>query len=515
MTPTAVALPRLVEPTLFGAMRRHWLLVTMLVLACAEVALAFGMYKQDEYRATATVSAPRPAGSALQSDAQYLDSQVLLLDSRRVGDRAFEIARSTEAGAGIERSELAPTIGAVEIIPPPSQSSGSYGTTIVTIQFTAPTPEEAKIGANALATAYDEVRSQEIAASAEARLEDIDRAIATADSPGDVAALRKERVQALIDQSRDLSQAVSMSAAEEPRAPAGSGPLALLGVGLCVGLVVGGAAAYVRAIRLGHVGEAHVAATIYGAPLLWKGPVGASFGGYAQLTERDRLLGRAVNESMERLEGCSVLAVVASARNAKRSEASARLALALAESGARVLAVDAGDGTMIGLLRATQAVDGFARAPGKTLRSLLHRDLAVASISGPLTDGWDSYLDEQDRVVVVDCPSPASSARGVDLLSRSDAVVVLVRADEPVADHLAVARWIQITGTDVLGYVFTPYAPQGPRHWSRRLRDRARARSVGMTASPARDTTTFPARAGSDKALQDRSSVLARVWRRG
>lgn len=479
MTPTAVAQQRLVEPTLFGAMRRHWVLVSVMVVACVELALAFGLFTQDEYRASATVSAARPAGSAVQSDAQYLDSQVLLLDSRRVGDRAFEIARSTEAGAGIERAQLVPTIGQVEIIPPPSQTSASYGTTIVTIQFTAPIPEEAQIGANALATAYDEVRSEEIAASAEARLEGIDRAIATTDSPGDLASLRKERVQALIDQSRDLSQAVSMSAADEPEAPAGSGPLALLGVGLCVGLVAGGAAAYARADRLGHVGETPVAARLYGAPLLWKGPAGTSS---AELTERDRLLGRAVGQSMERLEGCSALAVVASPRNAKRSEASAHLALALAERGAKVFAVDGGDETMAALLGPGTAVDGSGRALGKTRESALPRDLSVVDLSGPLPDGWGSWIDEtQDRVVVVDCPT--TSARGVDLLSRSDAVLVLVRADEPVGDHVAIARWLQITGTEVLGYVFTPYTPRGPRPWLRRRRARARGRSAGMTAS--------------------------------
>ena len=95
---------RLVDPAVLGAMRRHWLLVSLVVVACVDLALAFGALKPDEYRATATVSAPRPAGSVLQSDAQYLDSQVLMLNSRQVGDRALQIARTTPAGAGISRN---------------------------------------------------------------------------------------------------------------------------------------------------------------------------------------------------------------------------------------------------------------------------------------------------------------------------------------------------------------------------------------------------------------------------
>ena len=66
MTITAERADRLVEPTVLGAMRRHWLLVCLVVFACVDLALAYGVIKQEEYVATATVSAPRPAGSALQ-----------------------------------------------------------------------------------------------------------------------------------------------------------------------------------------------------------------------------------------------------------------------------------------------------------------------------------------------------------------------------------------------------------------------------------------------------------------
>ncbi|WP_107771350.1 hypothetical protein [Nocardioides sediminis] len=482
MTTNAGRADRLVEPTVLGAMRRHWLLLGVIVFACVDLALAYGVLKQDEFRATATISAPRPAGSALQSDAQYLDSQVLLLNSRRVGDRAFEIVKATPAGGGIKRAELAPTVGKVEIIPPTTGSSGSYGTTLVTIQFTAPGAEEAQAGVNALATAYDEVRSQEIADSATARLAGIERAIATADSPSDEAALREERVQALIDQGRDLAQTASISAASKPATPANSGLLSLLVVGLCLGVVAGGAAAFIRANRLRHVGEPRVAEGVYGAPLLYERPHADRRSHDVELTETNRLMGRAVAHRLRARGGPAVLAVVAAPGNVERALTSANLALALTEGNERVLAVDGGEGTMAAMLRAGRPAGAPEGAAQSATASPLHDSLTVLDLSDSPA-GWDAGAHRAEgRIVVVDCPPMASSARAVDLLSACDAVLVLVQADEPVDEHVEVARWLELTGTAVLGYVFTPYGRGGPSdRWTAR---RARARTPSH--SPAR-----------------------------
>jgi hypothetical protein len=467
MTSPADGQRRLVEPTVLGAMRRHWLLVSLVVVVCVDLALAYGFYKQDEFRATATISAPRPAGSALQSDAQYLDSQVLLLNSRRVGDRALELVKATPAGADIKRAELAPTVGKVEIIPPTTGSTGSYGTTLVTIQFTAPDAEEAQAGVNALATAYDEVRSEEIADSAAARLAGIERAITTADSPSDVAALREERVQALIDQGRDLAQTASISVAEKPAAPANSGLLSLLAVGLCLGIVAGGAAAFIRANRLRHVGEADVGRVLYDAPLLYELRSSAPTRD-GRVTESDRLLGRAVAHRLADFDAPVRLAVVATPENEFRSDITAGLALALAETDLPVLAVDAGDGAMAQVLHpATPSGPRARRAGGggpAPVESPWQDGLTVLDLSSfPDASDQDLLLGAHtDRIVVVDVPPMSASARAVDLLSTCDAVVVLVRADEPVDEHVEVARWLALTGTAVLGYVFTPYVRRSP-----------------------------------------------------
>jgi hypothetical protein len=92
----------------------------------------------------------------------------------------------------------------------------------------------------------------------------------------------------------------------------------------------------------------------------------------------------------------------------------------------------------------------------------------------------------------------ASSARAVDLLSHCDAVVVLVRADEPVREHVDVARWLGLTETVALGYVFTPYSRRGPLDWWPGRTTRARAPVPGRTSVfPVRDPMTPPVPEGA------------------
>jgi hypothetical protein len=71
----------------------------------------------------------------------------------------------------------------------------------------------------------------------------------------------------------------------------------------------------------------------------------------------------------------------------------------------------------------------------------------------------------RDRLLVVDCPPPVESARAVDLLAHCDTAVVLVRADEPVRQHLDLARWLELTETPVIGCVYLPRPRRGPSAW--------------------------------------------------
>jgi hypothetical protein len=76
--------------------------------------------------------------------------------------------------------------------------------------------------------------------------------------------------------------------------------------------------------------------------------------------------------------------------------------------------------------------------------------------------------------------------------------VVLVRADEPVREHVDVARWLELTDTVVLGYVFTPYLRRGPRGWWPGRRARAGVPSATRTRPvPATDSMRGPVPEGA------------------
>lgn len=489
----------LVDVTVLGAMRRHARLVAGLVLASVGLALAWAVLRTEVYEATVTVSAPRPVGSVVQTDQQYLDSQVLLLGSREVRDRALDIARETPSGATISRADFATVDGSVEVIPPTVDSSGSYGTTIITLAFTDPDPEVARLGADALAAAYDEVRAAEIVAQAEARLRGIDQAISQAESSDDLPGLRAERAQALIDQGTDLSQEATISAAELPTSPASTSVANLLGVGLAFGLLLGGAAAFVRATRLGHVGEPRVAERVYDAPLLWEEqPAEArrrARAGAASLTEQNRLFARAVAHRLGPDAGPTTIALVATPVHPDRSRVAADLALGLADVASTVVAVDGDGGAMAAALCPVRQEPRARDLAPQPAESLLHPALSVLDLAG---GRWAAVLPDDSGLVLLDCPPLSETARGVDLLRECDTAIVLVREEERASDHVEVARWLTLTGTTVLGVVFTPRVRMRP--WQRLRPPAGRApRQPARRPEPSfvAEAASTPTRAGA------------------
>src|ERR1700761_2592045 len=94
------------EPTVFGAVRRYWILVLTVALLGALASVGYSLTTAKFYRSYASITLPMPVSlQGQQPDpAQYLDSQVLLLQSQAVAQRAAAIANgqlgSTELTAG-------------------------------------------------------------------------------------------------------------------------------------------------------------------------------------------------------------------------------------------------------------------------------------------------------------------------------------------------------------------------------------------------------------------------------
>ena len=82
------------EPTVFGAIRRYRVMVLIVTFLTAAAAVAYSLVQPEVFRASATVTVPLSAGAQSEARDQYFDSQVLLLQSQEVAERAARIAPS-------------------------------------------------------------------------------------------------------------------------------------------------------------------------------------------------------------------------------------------------------------------------------------------------------------------------------------------------------------------------------------------------------------------------------------
>lgn len=162
------------EPTIAASIWRH----RRLVIACAGVGLILAILaialgsRNPSYRAIATIEVADPTVDSLfaspsnQNSARYVANQIEILRSFGVASRAAELA--VEPG-GSPMFTVFDVASAANILPQP-------GTDVITISFIADEPARAVEGANSVAEAYQQIRSETLATAADATLRRIDNA---------------------------------------------------------------------------------------------------------------------------------------------------------------------------------------------------------------------------------------------------------------------------------------------------------------------------------------------------
>lgn len=522
------------EPTVFGAVRRYPAMVLAVVLLTVASAVGITMARAQEFRAQATVTVPQPLSSQGQAGDQYLASQVLLLKSPEVAERAVGIANASLGGQALAEADFKGENASLDVIPPDATSTpGTYGANIITVAFTWSDARGAQAGANAVLRAFDEVRSEAIRAQGQATVAGIERAIRDARTRGQLSDLVNQRTEVLVNEQMDLARHPTMAWAAEPRVPV-SGSVVKFGVlGLLVGMILGAALAFARASRRRSFDDELQPATLYGAPLL--GGLPASVPGtpsgepgepvpLAMTADRhsaDAEAFRFAAGSVQRIrteQGKRLsLAFVSTVADPARSEVVANLAVAIAESGTRVLAVDAdasrggltarllpGSPNVQGLeqvLAGTRAVhDCVERSPLQARLSVLPSGAAtpqvvtgaayLTAVRQVLGKGKAGY-----EVVLVDGPPLLQAAVATELVDAADAVVVVMGPHEPVRDHLEVLRRLDLVEANVVGYLYRR-EPAGRRldhlrhllpHGSARL-----GRAKAWLARPSRSAEVDP-----------------------
>jgi Mrp family chromosome partitioning ATPase len=509
-----------VEPTVFGAMRRYRIMVIAFALLGLVIAAGYTMYGGKTYRAQANITVPVPPAQNLQP-AQYLDSQVLLMESSAVAQQAATIANAKLQSKSLSAASFS-SGGSVSITPPAGAAAGSYGASIIGVAFTASSPTVAQAGANALLQAFDTARSASIAAQYRNAIAGIDSTLGGTLSPSLRTSLETERTQQLVNEQLDLAQQPTMALAPTPTSPAGGSWKRSAAYGLVIGLVLGAALAYVRASRRRGFIDGQDPAALYGVPLIGEIPAfeaekalrsnGAVAGGLPMSADPHSAVAEAFRfaaGSVERIRaerGPKLsLVFVSPLAGVGKSMVIANLALALAEGGTRVLAVDAGagDGDLAArLLPETPAHGGLEQVlAGEQplgrcmLPSPLNGAVAVLAsgpelqrrVTGAARSKAASELLATAKsifdVVLIDSPAFLQVAEATELVDASDAAIIVLSPDELIRDHVEMVDRLKLFGSDVVGYICNR-APMPPQL--------ARYQRNGSSARPiARQTATF------------------------
>lgn len=130
------------EPTVLGAIGRYRYMVAAVVILAMVAAIGYSLRPPKIYRAEADITMPQQVSlQGTQANAgQYLDSQVLLLQSKTVAQLAASIANSTLHSHTLNTSNFFGDSSSLEVSPPTTAAPGAYGATVVGVSFGGPTP---------------------------------------------------------------------------------------------------------------------------------------------------------------------------------------------------------------------------------------------------------------------------------------------------------------------------------------------------------------------------------------
>ncbi|TDD16943.1 hypothetical protein E1218_28865 [Kribbella turkmenica] len=500
------------EPTVFGAMRRYRLMVAVITVLVAAAAVGHSLTQTEVYRAYATITVPQSALAQGDSREQYFDSQVLLLQSQDVADRAVRIANAGLNDTVLSIRHFAGEGKSLEITPPEGAQPGAFGATIVAVTFTWPGARVAQTGANAFLQAFDEARSAAIAAQGAEEVAALERAIRDTRTAGQLTDLQNQRTQTLVQLQLDLATHPTIAWAAEPQVPINGNSKRAGAIGVVAGLMLGGALAYLRATRRRRLDDRLDPVAIYDAPLIGDIPPAGPkqlLSGLATATDPLPMAAdpqspaaeafRFTAGSVERIRAARddrlAVVFVSADSDTERSKVVANVALAVAESGTPVLAVDADatEGSLTGLLLPgspqgdgfEQVVAGCRPVSDCVETSPLNADVTVLR-AGPArlsrTTGA-AYAEAVDKLiaeakssfelVLIDSPSPLRLANAVDLVQDSDAAVVVLRSGESVQDHVRMVERLDQVESDLVGYVYRRTG-RGPKFVRRLLERNAR-----------------------------------------
>src|SRR5262249_19319221 len=154
------------------------------------------------YRAYGSVTVPQPVSPQGQQidPAQYLDSQVLLLQSPGVARRAANIANRELHSNLLTVGDFSGADTKLMVTPPATAPPGANGASSVALRFEWPSARIAQVGANAVLQAFDAARAATIRAQADATVAGINHAIDHTSNQRQLGTLLQQRTQTVVNE---------------------------------------------------------------------------------------------------------------------------------------------------------------------------------------------------------------------------------------------------------------------------------------------------------------------------
>src|SRR5512133_2690513 len=120
--------PSRFEPTVFGAVRRYRVMVLAIAVAAMLAAVGYTLMQGKTYQAQVSITVPQEVSLQGQDTAQYLDSQVLLLQSPAVARQAASIANAALHSTRMTARDFSGDGSSLQVTPPAAGNAGSTAT---------------------------------------------------------------------------------------------------------------------------------------------------------------------------------------------------------------------------------------------------------------------------------------------------------------------------------------------------------------------------------------------------
>ena len=512
------------EPSLIAAARRYWALVLVLTMLGALAGVAYASRKTKSYVGRAGIvitpmAAPLTAnGSAGISPTDYVNRQVALLQSP-------DVLRDAAAAVNAKHHRQVLSAGdlqqALAVIPPAGVTSGPRPATssnVTQVNVTLGDPVLAADAANAVLDTYKQLwvtqinqqvqtANASLSASANALTAQLNAVAAQVNGldpttqrgqvqalldqqtnlSSRIADLVKDQDQVALNQQLDLAQPPTMLPAILDAQPTNASRSKFAAAGLVAGLLLGAALAYLLAMWRQNFADRREPERYYETSLLGEIPKFATDGTDGSRlpvlekptspeAEAFRFLGSALRVLSDRdNRGDCLVAVVTSAREgAGKSTVVANTAVALAQSGERVVVID-GD-PFRG--RTTVLIESVAFKSGLPLVHDLLDPSQAATIDG-MSSGWLSVLSSQvdpeladalsskQRLVdliksieprctfiLVDAPPVLEASLAGVIVEAVGKTILVVRHGDPVRKEARAKELLHLLGADLVGYVY-------------------------------------------------------------